>query len=1042
MSLLPGARKFVPPPASSAPAHYAPGAGRGATAFTTRADFGYAAATAADPFGKPPPGYVPGRGRGATSFAGGVSRDDVADALDRSVVGGEDTVNLENEQLFQDAEYDDEDREADLIYESIDARMDDRRRSRRESQIKAEVNRQRSEKPTIHQQLAPLKRELEALTMEDWESIPSIGDYSLKRKQQNKRQPQFTAAPDSLLYSARAHMQSDTSIGTSTPLGFATPLGIMGGSSTPLGNRSASVMRTPSGTTSSLNDLGEARGAVLSITLDKVMDNLSGQTVVDPKGYLTDLNAMNIKSDSDIADIKKARTLLKSVIATNPTHAPGWIAAARIEELAGKLSSAREIIAQACEKCGDREDVWLEAARLEKPEYAKAVLAKAVRMVPKSVKVWVEAANRETNTNDKRRILRKALEFVPNSVRLWKDAISLEDEANAYIMLKRAVECVPDSVDLWLALARLCPYQEAQKVLNEARKQLPTNPDIWITAAKLEESNGNKPMVEKIIARGLENLSKKGVIHVRSNWLKNAEVCESNSFVATAQAIVKCTMTTGLDPSMYLDTWLQDGEQFEEKGLYGCARMVYRSALDHVKTKKSLWLALAELETKHGSPAEVDDVLTQATKYCPNSEILWLMSAKHKWLQGDVEAARAILADAYSKNQESEAISLAAVKLEREHDEFDRARELLVRARKQCGTRKIWMQSVQLERQLGNYSVAIDMCEEALRLHPYFDKLWMIAGQMRLELPEPKVVEAVGIFKCGTENCPWSTALWLLALESLMRNDEQAKARAMVDVAKTKIRCILGPHLKQSEKVVTVNTKRLSQNELVRIAKAASNYPEGEATSPQEEQDLVDGLVQMIMKNCDLLWLRAIDIELECGNPANAHFMISAALQEFPDSGCLWARAIFLEERNAQNSKAVDALNQCPNSPIVVMAAARLFWRDKKTLKARKWFQRALALDDSNGIVWGTFLAFELEGGDSEAIKDVINGCVKAEPNAGYEWCAVVKRVANWRLPWPHKLYRFVEEYHHDILSNALEQLPPDIKSVLVPGAAPVENDK
>ncbi|ORM39405.1 Protein STABILIZED1 [Babesia sp. Xinjiang] len=1026
-------RKFVP--TGNEPAHYAPGAGRGATAFTTRADFGYSSISTNDPFGKPPPGYIPGRGRGATSFAGGVSRDDVSDAVDLSVVGGEDTLNLENEQLFKDAEYDDEDREADLIYEFIDNRMDERRRSRRESHIRAEVTRQRAEKPTIHQQLAPLKRELESLTMEDWESIPSIGDYSLKRKQQNKREPQYTPAPDSLLYSARAHMQSESSIGTSTPLGFATPLGIMGGSMTPSGTRSVSVIRTPAGDASSLNDLGEARGAVLSITLDKVMDNISGQTVVDPKGYLTDLNAMNIKSDSDIADIKKARTLLKSVIATNPNHAPGWIAAARVEELAGKLSSAREIIAQACEKCGDREDVWLEAARLEKPEYAKAVLAKAVRMVPQSVKIWVEAAKRETNVNDKRRILRKALEFVPNSVRLWKDAISLEDEENAYVMLKRAVECVPDSVDLWLALARLCPYQEAQKVLNEARKQLPTNPDIWITAAKLEESNSNLQMVEKIISRGLENLTKKGVIHVRENWLKQAEQCEANSFVATAQAIVKCTMTIGIDPSMLKNTWLEDGERFEEKGSYACARAIYRSALDHMKTKKSLWLALAELETKHGAPSDVDEVLAQATKYCPNSEILWLMAAKHKWMQGDVDGARSILADAYSKNQEAESISLAAVKLEREHDEFDRARELLCRSREKCGTRKIWMQSVQLERQLGNYRAAIALCDEALNMHPNFDKLWMIAGQMRLELPEPDVGEAIRIFRTGTDQCPWSVALWLLALESLMRDNEHAKARALVDAAKTKIRCILGPRLKHSEKVATVNTKKLSPSELLRIAKAATDFSPGTATSPQEDEEIIESLAQMILKSCDLLWLRAVEIELECGNAGNAYFMMSSALQEFPDSGNLWARAVFLEERNAQNAKAVDALNQCPTSALVVMAAARLFWRDNKVLKARKWFQRAVALDDSNGVLWGTFLAFELDDGDEDAIKEVVNGCTKAEPTSGYDWCRVVKRVANWRLSWPHKLYRYVEEHFGDILSKALERLSPDVTGVLVPGS-------
>merc|ERR1719389_830528 len=106
-------------------------------------------------------------------------------------------------------------------------------------------------------------------------------------------------------------------------------------------------MRTPMGSgAGSLNDLGEARGTVLAVKLDRIMDSVTGQTVMDPKGYLTDLNALQVQSDADISDIKKARTLLKSVITSNPKHGPGWIAAARLEEVAGKVQAARQLIAQ------------------------------------------------------------------------------------------------------------------------------------------------------------------------------------------------------------------------------------------------------------------------------------------------------------------------------------------------------------------------------------------------------------------------------------------------------------------------------------------------------------------------------------------------------------------------------------------------------------------------------------------------------------------------------------------------------------------------
>ena len=53
----------------------------------------------------------------------------------------------------------------------------------------------------------------------------------------------------------------------------------------------------------------------------------------------------------DVADIKKARLLLKSVRETNPKHPPAWIASARLEEVTGKLQAARNIIMKGTEMC-------------------------------------------------------------------------------------------------------------------------------------------------------------------------------------------------------------------------------------------------------------------------------------------------------------------------------------------------------------------------------------------------------------------------------------------------------------------------------------------------------------------------------------------------------------------------------------------------------------------------------------------------------------------------------------------------------------------
>ena len=58
--------------------------------------------------------------------------------------------------------------------------------------------------------------------------------------------------------------------GMETPMGMQTP---MSGGATPL---------------TDLKSIGEAREAVLSVKLDQMSDSVTGQTVVDPKGYLTD----------------------------------------------------------------------------------------------------------------------------------------------------------------------------------------------------------------------------------------------------------------------------------------------------------------------------------------------------------------------------------------------------------------------------------------------------------------------------------------------------------------------------------------------------------------------------------------------------------------------------------------------------------------------------------------------------------------------------------------------------------------------------------
>lgn len=110
---------------------------------------------------------------------------------------------------------------------------------------------------------------------------------------------------------------------------------------------------------------------------------------------MTDLNSLKINSETQLNDLKKARVLLKAVIKANPTSTSGWVAAARVEELDGKLNEARSILDQACLQFPNNEDVWAEAARMQEPVRVKSFLAKAVQNMPLSKKLWLMASQVE-----------------------------------------------------------------------------------------------------------------------------------------------------------------------------------------------------------------------------------------------------------------------------------------------------------------------------------------------------------------------------------------------------------------------------------------------------------------------------------------------------------------------------------------------------------------------------------------------------------------------------------------------------------------------
>ena len=923
------------------PKGYIAGVGRGAVGFVTRSDLGSGGANSematAAATGR---GVVLGAGRGVAAATGIQALKKLAasgTAPGASAAGGAapntnfSEANFDkfagySERLFGDTPYDDDDREADRVYNEVDERMEQRTAKARAAREAEEAKKSKLTQSRIADGFADLKPQLAGLSTEDWEAIPEIGDRSLRYKKKADHLQNAMPVPDNIIEMGRG--------GGSGGMMSSLPMGGGGGGAGAATPADASGVST----TTDIVGLQKGRTQMLSMRLDRMGDSVSGQTTVDPKGYLTSLTASSagLTDASDLEDVKKARLLMKSVVTTNPRHGPGWIALARLEEQVRNLSEARRVIRQGCELCPTDEDVWLEAARLQTPANARIVLADAVKHLPTSVKIWQAAADLETSPEGRKAVLRKALTLIPASEKLWKAAVSLEGPEDAKVMLARAVECVPGSVDMWLALARLETYENAQKVLNQARAALPGEPTIWVTAAQLEEAQGHEEMVDKIVQRALKSLSAQQVVLDREAWIKHAEDCERAGSALTCAAIMRASSTVGVEEVDRLRTWLADAEALEARGSIVAARTLYAVALQAAPDRRAVWMRAIALEKKHGKPESLTALYRRAVSHCPQAEVLWLMAAKDSWLAGKVDEARGILREAFAANPASEAVLLAAVKLEWENDELQRARALLERARTAAPSERVWMKSALLERESGDAGSEERLLLEGVAKFPSAPKLWMMLGQMYDRTG--RTDKAAGAYQSGLKHCPSSITLWKLAAGLEERLHGFVRARTLLEAARQKL------------------------------------------------------------PKCPELWLESVRLERRAGHDKLAESLMAKALQECPASGILWAEDILTAPRPAQKRKSVDALKRCDNDAMVVNAVAQLFWDDHKLDKARKWFDRAVTLNKDYGDAWAAYFAFETQHGTPESRAYVEQGCTAADPAHGEGWQAVSKKDANRRL--------------------------------------------
>lgn len=160
------------------------------------------------------------------------------------------------------------------------------------------------------------------------------------------------------------------------------------------------------------------------------------------------------------------------------------------------------------------------------------------------------------------------------------------------------------------------------------------------------------------------------------------------------------------------------------------------------------------------------------------------MAAKSKWLSNDIGAARAILEAAFRSNPNSEQIWLAAVKLESENQEYERARKLLARACTNAPTARVFMKSAKLEWQLNELTKAMDLVNSGLKQFPEFDKLWMMKGQLLDQQMFHDLAREA--YQEGLKKCPNSIPLWILLAKLELKCDQVIKARSVLEKGRTR----------------------------------------------------------------------------------------------------------------------------------------------------------------------------------------------------------------------------------------------------------------
>jgi pre-mRNA-processing factor 6 len=548
-------------------------------------------------------------------------------------------------------------------------------------------------------------------------------------------------------------------------------------------------------------------------------------------------------------------------------------------------------------------------------------------------------------------------------------------------------------------------------VLRKALEANPTSITLWKAAIELEDAEDARILlavaVEKIPhsvemwlalsrlesyqnAQKVLNKARKALPTDRSVWIAAAKLEESQNHIEILDKVIERAVKslTKNEAVISRDQWLFEAEAAEESGAPATSAAIVKWTI--------------------GKDVDEEDCLRT-----------WSEDAKSTAQRGSIATARAILSHALEVYPTKRKLWLQSVELERSYGTTQSLDAVLNNATKQLPRSEIfWLLRAKDLWLHGNINEARLVLTDAFAANPNSQDLWLAAA--KLELENGEVERARVLLQRARERAPTDrvymksailergdgqlgTALQLIEegiglypkfsklymIGGQICSDDLPKQKSSL----TRARQFYQRGLQQSPSnaVLWVLASRLEE-------RAGSFDVDPNSTNMSSSSTKARSLLELARlqnpKNPELL-LESIRLERRWGNSKLADSLMAQALQECPTSGLLLSENIVTAPRVEQKSKSAHAIQQCPDDPRVIFAVASLFASDRKWDKARKWFDRAVTLDRDQGDAWARFYAFEMKHGTTEQQEKVMERCVQADPKHGEIWTSVMKDMSN-----------------------------------------------